>query len=311
MAQVNIQQLFEDKQERLSLTWVGGAKGGDRVLESEVVNASNLGLIGHMNVIHPNWVQVFSSIELDYLHALSPADLSVTLSQLEQSEPICLIVAGETEIPKGLVDFANRTHTPLFRSPLGSVQLMWMIRHYIVKGLADSTTRHGVFLDALGVGVMITGDSGVGKSELALELITRGSGLVADDVTELYRISPETLEGRCPELLRDFLEVRGLGMLNIRTMFGETAVRRKKSLKLIVHLYRPPHDDLSKLERLPTSGFEEIMGVKISKVELPVMAGRNLAVLVEAAARNFVLQQRGINTMQEFISRQELLMQGP
>ena len=311
MAQVNIQQLFEDKQERLGLTWVGGAKGGDRMLESEVVNASNRGLIGHMNVIHPNWVQVFSSIELDYLHALSPADLAVTLMQLEQSEPLCLIVAGETEIPKGLLDFANRTHTPLFRSPLGSVQLMWMIRHYIVKGLADSTTRHGVFLDALGVGVMITGDSGVGKSELALELITRGSGLVADDITELYRISPETLEGRCPELLRDFLEVRGLGMLNIRTMFGETAVRRKKSLKLIVHLYRPPHDDLSKLERLPTSGFEEIMGVKISKVELPVMAGRNLAVLVEAAARNFVLQQRGINTMQEFISRQEILMRGP
>ncbi len=311
MAQVNIQQLFEDKQERLGLTWVGGAKGGDRVLESEVVNASTLGLIGHMNVIHPNWVQVFSSIELDYLHALAPAELSVVLTQLERSEPLCLIVAGETEIPKGLLDFANRTHTPLFRSPLGSVQLMWMIRHYIVKGLADSTTRHGVFLDALGVGVMITGDSGVGKSELALELITRGSGLVADDVTELYRISPETLEGRCPELLRDFLEVRGLGMLNIRTMFGETAVRRKKSLKLIVHLYRPPHDDLSKLERLPTSGFEEIMGVKISKVELPVMAGRNLAVLVEAAARNFVLQQRGINTMQEFISRQENLMQGP
>jgi HPr kinase/phosphorylase len=156
---------------------------------------------------------------------------------------------------------------------------------------------------------MITGDSGVGKSELALELITRGSGLVADDVTELYRISPETLEGRCPELLRDYLEVRGLGMLNIRTMFGETAVRRKKSLKLIVHLYRPPHDDLSKLDRLPTSGFEDILGVKIKKVELPVMAGRNLAVLVEAAARNFVLQQRGIDTMQQFISRQELLMQ--
>jgi HPr kinase/phosphorylase len=149
----------------------------------------------------------------------------------------------------------------------------------------------------------------VGKSELALELITRGSGLVADDVTELYRISPETLEGRCPELLRDYLEVRGLGMLNIRTMFGETAVRRKKSLKLIVHLYRPPHDDLSKLDRLPTSGFEDILGVKIKKVELPVMAGRNLAVLVEAAARNFVLQQRGIDTMQQFISRQELLMQ--
>jgi HPr kinase/phosphorylase len=309
MAQVNIQQLFEDKQERLSLVWVGGAKGGDRVLESEVVNASNRGLIGHMNLIHPNWVQVLSNIELDYLHALSPAELAEALTKLELGQPLCLIVAGETEIPKGLLDYANRTHTPLFRSPLGSVQLMWMIRHYIVKALADSTTRHGVFLDALGVGVMITGDSGVGKSELALELITRGSGLVADDITELYRISPETLEGRCPDLLRDFLEVRGLGMLNIRTMFGETAVRRKKSLKLIVHLYRPQHDDLSKLDRLPTSGFEEILGVKISKVEIPVMAGRNLAVLVEAAARNFVLQQRGIDSMQEFISRHDQHLQ--
>jgi HPr kinase/phosphorylase len=305
MAQVNIRQLFATKQERLGLTWVGGAEGADRVLESETVTASNRGWIGHMNLIHPNWVQVLSSTELDYLHALSPSELSAALTQLEQGQPLCLIVAGETEIPKGLLDFANRTHTPLFHSPLGSVQLMWMIRHYIVKELADSTTRHGVFLDALGVGVMITGDSGVGKSELALELITRGSGLVADDITELYRISPETLEGRCPELLRDFLEVRGLGMLNIRIMFGETAVRRKKSLKLIVHLYRPPHDDLSKLERLPTSGFEEILGVKIKKVEIPVMAGRNLAVLVEAAARNFVLQQRGIDSMQQFINRHD------
>ncbi len=310
MSQVNIRQLFADKQERLGLTWVGGAEGADRVLDSETVNASNRGWIGHMNLIHPNWVQVLSNVELDYLHSLSPADLSIALKQLEQGQPLCLIVAGNTEIPRGLLDFANRSHTPLFHSPLASVQLMWMIRHYIVKGLADATTRHGVFLDALGVGVMITGDSGVGKSELALELITRGSGLVADDVTEIYRISPETLEGRCPELLLNFLEVRGLGMLNIRTMFGETAVRRKKSLKLIVHLYRPPHDDLSKLERLPASGFEEILGVKISKVEIPVMAGRNLAVLVEAAARNFVLQQRGIDSMQEFITRQEQHLTG-
>jgi HPr kinase/phosphorylase len=134
--------------------------------------------------------------------------------------------------------------------------------------------------------------------------------MVADDIVELYRISPEALEGRCPELLRDFLEVRGLGVLNIRTMFGETAVRRKKSLKLIVHLYRPPHDDLSKLDRLPQSGNEEILSVKVSKVEVPVMAGRNLAVLVEAAARNFVLQQRGIDTMQEFIKRQEHHLHG-
>lgn len=309
MAQVNIRQLFRDKQERLGLTWVAG-DGSERTLDSDTVNASNWGLIGHLNLVHPNWIQVLSNTELDYLHNLSPADLASSLAALDRQKPSCLIVAGETEIPKGLIDFANRTETPLFHSPLGSVHLMWMVRHYMVKALADSASRHGVFLDVLGVGVMITGDSGVGKSELALELITRGNGLVADDIVDLFRISPEALEGRCPDLLRDLLEVRGLGILNIRTMFGETAVRRKKSLKLIVHLYRPPHDDLSKLDRLPQSGKEDILGVTISKVEIPVLAGRNLAVLVEAAARNFVLQQRGIDTMQEFISRQEQQLSG-
>lgn len=309
MAQVNIQQLFEDKQEKLVLSWIAGADGAAKILDSERVNASNKGLIGHLNLIHPNWVQVLSKTEIDYLHALSPAAFSDTLEQLEQSAPLCLVVADTLDVPQTLTDYANRTHTPLFFSPLPSVQLMWMMRHYIVKALAESTTRHGVFLDVLGVGVLITGDSGVGKSELALELITRGNGLVADDIVEIYRVSPETLEGRCPELLRDFIEVRGLGVLNIRTMFGETAVRRKKSLKLIVHLHRPASGDLSQMERLPLhASHQEILGVKVNTVNIPVMAGRNLAVLVEAAARNYVLQQRGIDTMQEFISRHELHM---
>jgi len=309
VAQVNIQQLFEDKQEKLALRWAAGADGAAKILDSERVNASNKGLIGHLNLIHPNWVQVLSSTELDYLQALSPAAFSDALTQLEQSAPLCLVVADTTEVPQALIDYANRTHTPLFCSPLPSVHLMWMMRHYIVKALAESTTRHGVFLDVLGVGVLITGDSGVGKSELGLELITRGNGLVADDIAEIYRVSPETLEGRCPELLRDFIEVRGLGVLNIRTMFGETAVRRKKSLKLIVHLHRPANSELSQMERLPLhASHQEILGVKINTVNIPVMAGRNLAVLVEAAARNFVLQQRGIDTMQEFISRHELHM---
>jgi HPr kinase/phosphorylase len=309
VSRVYIQKLFQDKQERLDLTWVAGSDGADRVLESETVNASNKGLIGHLNLIHPNWVQVISSIELDYLRNLDPAALGEAFAKLQASESLCVILAGVEEVPPELIAFANRTNTPLFRSPQSSVHLMWMVRHYIVKELAESTTRHGVFLDVLGVGVMITGDSGVGKSELALELITRGNGLVADDITELYRISPETLEGRCPELLRDFLEVRGLGVLNIRTMFGETAVRRKKSLKLIVHLHRPTGGDLSKMERLPfNASFQDILGVEVSTVEIPVMAGRNLAVLVEAAARNFVLQMRGIDTMQEFIARHEKQM---
>jgi len=158
----------------------------------------------------------------------------------------------------------------------------------------------------LGMGVLITGESGVGKSELALELISRGSGLVADDVVELYHIAPETLEGRSPELLKDFLEVRGLGMLNIRTIFGETAVRRRKNLKLIVKLEKPAGSTVPGVERLPlNASSEEILGVNVRKVQLPVAAGRNLAVLVEAAVRNYVLQLRGIDSTQEFIQRQE------
>jgi HPr kinase/phosphorylase len=310
MAQVNIRQLFEDKQERLALSWVAGAGGADKILDSEEVGPSDKGLIGHLNLVHPNWVQVFSDTELDYLRGLSAEGLAEAFVQLERGGCLCLIVAGTEHIPDELLAYADRTHTPLFRSPLPSVHLMWLVRHYITKALAESTSRHGVFLDVLGVGVLITGDSGVGKSELGLELITRGNGLVADDVTELYRIAPDTLEGRSPELLRDFLEVRGLGVLNIRTMFGETAVRRKKSLKLIVHLHRPPGGDVSQMERLPlNASYQEILGVKISTVSIPVVAGRNLAVLVEAAARNFVLQQRGIDTTQEFVSRHEQHMQ--
>jgi HPr kinase/phosphorylase len=311
MAQVNIRQLFEDKQARLALSRVAGMDGFNHIIDSEEVLVSNQGLVGHLNFIHSNWVQVLSNIELDYLRTISASEREQAFAQLEKNGTACLIVAGATDIPAELIDFANRSHIPLFSSPKPSVHLMWLIRHYLAKELADSTTRHGVFLDVLGVGVMITGESAVGKSELGLELITRGNGLVADDIVELHRIAPDTLEGRCPELLRDFLEVRGLGMLNIRTMFGETAVRRKKSLKLIVHLHRPPCGDVSKMERLPLKAtHREILGVNVNTVNIPVIAGRNLAVLVEAAARNFVLQQRGINTTEEFVSRHEQLMLG-
>jgi len=310
MSQVNIRQLFEDKQARLELTRIAGQDGLDHIIDSDEVDASNKGLIGHLNLIHANWIQVLSETELDYIRDLSEAERQTAFDVITQSGTTCLIVAGTNDIPEEIISFCNNTHIPLFASPKPSVHLMWLVRHYLAKELADSTTRHGVFLDVLGVGVMITGESAVGKSELGLELITRGNGLVADDIVELHRIAPDTLEGRCPELLRDFLEVRGLGILNIRTMFGETAVRRKKSLKLIVHLHRPPGGDLSQIERLPLNAtHQEILGVQISTVNIPVVAGRNLSVLVEAAARNFVLQQRGINTMDEFVTRHDQMMQ--
>ena len=310
MPRVSIARLFEENREKLRLAWVAGREGSARELNSELTKDSAQGLIGHLNFIHPNLIQVVGASEAVYLRSLDPASCRSVLAQLATRELACFVAAAIDEVPPALTEVAESTKTPLLRSPLPSVELMWMLRPYLARALAESTTTHGVLLDVLGVGVLITGDSGAGKSELALELLSRGSGLVADDVVELYRIGPETVEGRCPTLLSDFLEVRGLGVLNIRTIFGETALRPRKNLKLIVHLERPTGADPQRHERLPLKpGFEEFMGVEISKVTIPVAAGRNLAVLTEAAVRNYVLQQRGVDSTREFIARQASQLQ--
>lgn len=305
MAQVSIARLFEDNREKLRLEWVAGREGGDKGLNSELTKDSSKGLIGHLNFIHPNLIQVLGASEVQYLDGLDGAASSAALDRVATKDLACFIVAGVDRAPQSLMEIAQRTLTPLFVSPVPSVELMWMLRPYLARALAESTTVHGVLLDVLGMGVLITGDSGVGKSELALELVSRGSGLIADDVVELYRVGPETIEGRCPDLLKDFLEVRGLGVLNIRTIFGEAALRPRKNLKLIVHLERPTGFDHVPMERLPLKpGEEMLMGVGTRKVTIPVAAGRNLAVLTEAAVRNYVLQLRGIDSTQEFVARQ-------
>jgi HPr kinase/phosphorylase len=307
MPEVTADQLFKDNQQALQLAWVAGESlAASAGLDTRRINQSNEGLIGHLNFYHPNWIQIFSRTEAAYFATMDEAARDQALARLHESGIACVIVSDGEHAPEALHRFARRMQVPLIASPLPSLQIIWVIRTYLGRALAEFVTRHGVLLDVLGMGVLLTGESGVGKSELALELITRGGGLVADDVVELYHIAPETLEGRSPELLRDFLEVRGLGMLNIRTIFGETAVRVRKNLKLIVQLEKPVGGVIPGLERLPlTASFEEIMGVRIRKVVLPVAAGRNLAVLVEAAVRNYVLQLRGIDSTQEFIRRQE------
>ncbi len=311
MSQISIAQLFEDNKEKLSLVWNLGLEYGNNYLSNDDTSCSNQGLIGHLNFIHPNWIQILSNLTIDYLNQLDEVSFQQKLDKLAQSNLACLVVADGSVAPRLLQSFAVETKIPLFCSPLSSLDVIWVLRSYLAKVLAPSTSKHGVLLDVLGMGVLITGDSGVGKSELALELISRGHGLVADDVVEIHRIGPETLEGCCPSLLRDYLEVRGLGMLNIRTIFGETAVRRRKNMKLIVHLEKTSATDIGSFERLPLSNLnEEILSVRIRKVTIPVAAGRNLAVLVEAAVRNYILQLRGIDNTQEFIKRHEQEMAG-
>lgn len=306
MSQISVTQLFEGNQEKLSLSWGYGQDYGNKQLDNDAIALSAQGLIGHLNFIHPNWIQVLSDMAVDYLAHLEPDALQKKFQLLAQSNLTCIIAADSVALTDELRSFATRTQTPILCSTSSSLEVIWVLRSYLAKVLAPSISKHGVLLDVLGMGVMITGESGVGKSELALELISRGHGLVADDVVELRRIGPETLEGSCPPILRDYIEVRGLGMLNIRTIFGETAVRRRKNMKLIVHLEKTSGTDISAFERLPLSNLNEsILSVTIRKVIIPVAAGRNLAVLVEAAVRNYILQLRGIDSTQEFIRRHE------
>ena len=311
MPQVSVAQLFEDNARALKLAWISGPRNPSPFLDSSEINQASQGLIGHLNLVHPNWIQIFSRTEAAYFASLGESAQREALARLAGSGLVCIILSEQEKSPATLAEFAASRDIPLLSSPLHSLQILWVVRTYLGRALAEFVTRHGVLLDVLGMGVLITGESGVGKSELALELISRGSGLVADDVVELYHIAPETLEGRSPELLKDFLEVRGLGMLNIRTIFGETAVRTKKNLKLIVQMEKPVGGVIPGLERLPlNASSEDIMGISVRKVVLPVAAGRNLAVLAEAAVRNYVLQLRGIDSTQEFIQRQEKQLSG-
>jgi len=310
MRQVSIDQLYAENQQRLGLSWLVGRQGGNRVLTGETALKPTIGQVGHMNFIHPFRVQIIGAAEAAYLRGLPEDALQSSIGRLFTTELAAIIVANGEDIPAHLLDECDRHHIALMTSAQPSPHIVDLIRLYLSRVLAESTTLHGVFLDVLEMGVLITGASAIGKSELALELISRGNGLVADDIVELFRISPDTIEGRCPTILRDFLEVRGIGVLNIRTIFGETAVRPRKLLKLMVHLEDHSNEQFSELDRLQVDAtYQEILGVPIRKVTIPVAAGRNLAVLVEAAVRNFVLNQRGIDSTKELIERQQKLME--
>ena len=308
--QVSIERLFADNHERLSLTWLAGRQGGSRVLTGEADLKPTVGQVGHMNFIHPFRVQLIGAAEASYMRGLPEDALQASIGRLFTTELAAIIVANGEDAPAHLLDECNRHHIVLLTSPQPSPHVVDVLRLYLSRVLAESTTLHGVFLDVLEMGVLITGASAIGKSELALELISRGNGLIADDIVELYRISPDTIEGRCPTVLRDFLEVRGIGILNIRTIFGETAVRPHKLLRLIVHLEDHSNEAFGDLDRLQVNAtYQEVLSIPIRKVTIPVAAGRNLAVLVEAAVRNFVLNQRGIDSTREFIERQQQLME--
>ena len=303
--------LFEDHRATLRWHWIAGLEASERRFDEVAVREARSGadLVGYLNYIHPYRVQVFGEREMAYLTSPSDDDNRRRIARIVTLEPPVLIVADGQAVPDPLMAMAERAQIPMFATPEPAAFVIDVLRAYLSRHFADRSSMHGVFMDILGLGVLITGESGLGKSELGLELISRGHGLVADDAVDLFRINQATIEGRCPELLQNLLEVRGIGLLDIRAIFGETAVRRHMRLRLIVHLVRRETMERD-YERLPYEPLtQEVLGVPIQKAVIQVVAGRNIAVLVEAAVRNHILQLRGIDTYQEFVDRHRRAME--
>ena len=308
---ISAEALFEAHRAQLHWEWIAGHAHPERRFDEAAVRdaRSAADLVGYLNYIHPYRVQILGQREVSYLSSSAPDDQERRISRIVTLEPPMLIAADGVVPPERLIAMCDRADIPLFVTQESAGQVIDIVRAYLSLLFADRTTRHGVFMDILGMGVLLTGESGLGKSELGLELISRGHGLVADDAVDLYKISQGALEGRCPDLLLNLLEVRGIGLLDIKAIFGETAVRRKMRLKLIVHLVRKETME-REFERLPYEPlYDNILGLPVRKVVITVDAGRNLAVLVEAAVRNCILQLRGIDTYQEFIERHQRAMQ--
>jgi len=306
---ITAQQLYDDCGKRLELEWLLQPESDSVTVVPLPHGADTRSLVGHLNFIHPHRIQVLGPPEVGYLDGLGKNSHLDSLKQLFSSETALVILSDSQQPSDEMLQLAGEHHIPMLRSILSSTKLIREIGFYLHNRLAESRVEHGVFMDVLGIGVLLTGESAIGKSELALELLTRGHRLIADDAPMFIRTTPGTLVGHCPEVLHNFLEVRGLGILNVRAMFGDSSVKRSMELQLIVHLAPVEPELLQQLDRLKgTRRKRSILEVEVDEVEIPVAPGRNLAVLVEAAARNHLLYTSGYDSAKDFIGRQQELM---
>lgn len=305
-ARITAADLFEQQAERLEMRWLAGQDAAAaRVLEAVETVARRPSLAGYLNIIYPNKVQILGTEELAWLDGLDSRQRWETIQKIIDFRPLALVISKNQSCPEDLRIAAEETDTPLWGSPRRGHELLNHLQYKLARTLAPRVTLHGVFMEIYSIGVLITGESGSGKSELALELVTRGHRLVADDAPEFTQIAPDLLDGACPELLQDMLELRGLGVLNIRQMFGDTAVKRNKYLRMIVHLSKPSLESKpGGMERLTGDiGSRRLLDLDVPMITLPVMAGRNLAVLTEAATRMHLLRAKGVDPATAFMAR--------
>lgn len=308
---ITARSLFDDLEQRLKFDWLPGTgEQTDYAISADDLTARPA-TAGFLNLIHPNKVQVMGTEECAYLDSQDASEQTATAALILKSHPIAVVVADGLEAPALLVSACNGSGTALFRSQQPSWEVVSYLQYYISRKLAPTTTLYGVFMEVFTIGVLITGKPGSGKSELALELLNRGHRLIADDAPEFKQVSPEIIDGRCPEALQDCLEVRGLGVLNVRRMFGDAAVKANKFLRLIIHLDVPENAEPAPTnDRLRgNADTSRVLDLDIPRITLPVMAGRNLAVITEAAVRDFMLKMRGYDAATAFINRHSRLMQ--
>ena len=253
--------------------------------------------------------QVIGKVEMTYLETLMPEKRYQVLKKYMSYDLPCIVVCWGMQVPHELLDIASERNIPVFRSREDSTRFTLKVIAYISRETAPHVTRHGVLVDVHGVGILITGESGVGKSEVALELVRRGHQLCADDVVDICRVADNRLVGECPEMVRHFMEIRGIGLIDIRAMYGIGAVIRSKSIDLVVHLEH--WDSKKEYDRL---GLNEettsIMDVKVPYLVMPVRPGRNLAIIVEVAARNHSLKRMGYSAAKEMDRRLNALIAG-
>ena len=290
---------------KIELNWVAGSEDPKRPLH-EVDVSQHATLIGHLNLIHNNIIQVIGTTECEYLNGLDDDFRNSTLTQLFTKSTVAIIVSDGLPVPDLLCDFANKYDIPVLSCKADSNNVVDTARYYLNKLFSKKEILHGVFMEVLGNGVLITGESSVGKSELALELISRGHRLVADDAPEFTQVGPDILDGRSPSVIQGFMEVRGLGVINIREMYGDNAIKINKYLRLIIHMEKMGSKNHNQFNRLQgNTKVQKILNVEIPVTVIPVAPGRNLAVIVEAAVRNYILLNNGYDASQQLIDLQQ------
>ncbi len=295
---ISIADILEQEGETLKMSLIVGEAGLQRYVDHPRLQKPSLAFAGFFENLSDFRLQVIGQTELSYLATLTAKEQQRVVDIVFDLHLAGVVVTRGIQPPDIILQAAERTDTPLISSMLTSSDFMTYMTVFLSQKLAPVTHQHGVYIDVFGVGVLLMGDSGIGKSEIGLELITRGHRLIADDMVELIRVAPEVLVGRSPEALRYHMEIRGLGILDIRSMFGSAGITDVKRVRLIVKLIR--WVDFNEENRLPSEDEFLLHEVRLPCVQVPVRQGRSMAVLVEVAVRNQLLKQRGINSGQVF-----------